>query len=51
MTSQIEQLRNYRSMDNETERKYIASKDGVLFQDWENYCNYPSPNDSGDRQK
>ena len=37
--------------DDFQEIEFIASKNGVLFQDWDNYIKFPTANDSGGKRK
>ena len=39
------------SQDEEIEEPYVASLNGVLFHDWDNFIKFPTTSDSGSKRK
>ena len=40
-----------KAQDEGVEEPFVASVNGVLFHNWDNYIKYPSANDSGSKRK
>lgn len=40
-----------KAQDEEINEPYVASLNGVLFHDWDNFHKFPTANDSGGKRK